>query len=69
MAKITKDMVIAEVLRMDRNTAMIFMRHGLHCLGCAGASMESIGDAAAVHGINADSLVNDLNEYFEKKGE
>jgi hypothetical protein len=33
MAKITKDMVIAEVLRMDRNTAMIFMRHGLHCLG------------------------------------
>ncbi len=33
MAKVTKDTVIAEVLTMDRSTATIFMRHGLHCLG------------------------------------
>lgn len=33
MAKITKDMIIADVLRMDKETAPIFMRHGLHCLG------------------------------------
>lgn len=69
MAKITKDMIINEVLKMDRNTAMIFMKHGLHCLGWGGAAFESIGDAAAVHGINVDALINDLNEYFEKKGE
>lgn len=33
MAKVTKDMVIAQVLTMNRGTASIFMRHGLHCLG------------------------------------
>ena len=33
MAKVTKDMIIAEVLRMDRGIAPVFMKHGLHCLG------------------------------------
>lgn len=33
MQKITRDMIINDVLKMDRNTAVIFMKHGLHCLG------------------------------------
>ncbi|MBS3995551.1 MAG: DUF1858 domain-containing protein [Alkaliphilus sp.] len=65
MAKVTKDMIIADVLRMDKGTVPIFMRHGLHCLGCPASSMESIEDAASVHGMNVDTLMNDLNEYFE----
>ncbi len=69
MAKVTKDMIIADVLRMDRETAPIFMRHGLHCLGCPASSMESIADAAMVHGLNVDDLINDLNEYFAGKAE
>lgn len=69
MAKITKDMIIADVLQMDRGTAPIFMKHGLHCLGCPASSMESISDVSVVHGMNPDKLVEDLNEYFEKKGE
>lgn len=69
MAKITKDMIIADVLQMDRGTAPIFVKHGLHCLGCPASSMESISDVSVVHGMNPDKLVEDLNEYFEKKGE
>ncbi|SHJ93410.1 DUF1858 domain-containing protein [Paramaledivibacter caminithermalis] len=69
MAKITKDTVIAEVLMMNRGTAPIFIKHGLHCLGCAGANMESINDAAKVHEVDVDTLVNDLNEYLENQGE
>lgn len=67
MAKVTEDMSIMQVLSMDRETAAIFMRHGLHCLGCPGATMESIGDAGRVHGIDVDQLVNDLNAFFENK--
>lgn len=33
MAKVTKDMIIADVLRIDRSIAVVFMKHGLHCLG------------------------------------
>lgn len=69
MPKITSDMIISEVLKLDRGTAPIFLNNGMHCLGCPSASGESIEDACAVHGIDADKLVKELNEYFEKKGE
>jgi hybrid cluster-associated redox disulfide protein len=65
--RVTKDMTIAEVLRMDRGTAPIFMKHGMHCLGCPASSGESIEDASAVHGIDANKLLDDLNKYFETK--
>ena len=66
MPKVTKDTIIADVLRMNRGTAMVFLRHGLHCLGWGGVSMESIGDAAMVHGIDVDALLKDLNDYIEQ---
>lgn len=67
MQKVTPDMIIADVLRLDRNTAPIFMRNGMHCLGCPSSSGESIEDACAIHGIDAETLVKELNEYFENK--
>lgn len=67
MFKVTGDMTIMQVLQQDRETAEIFMRYGLHCLGCPGATMESIRDAGNVHGIDADKLVEDLNKHFEAK--
>jgi hybrid cluster-associated redox disulfide protein len=67
MAAITKEMTIAEALRVDRGTAPIFMQFGMHCLGCPSATGESIEDAAAVHGIDADALIKALNDYLGSK--
>ena len=67
MAKITKDMTIREVLERDENTAPIFFGFGMHCIGCPSASGESIEMACAVHGIDADPLVDKLNEYLGEK--
>jgi hybrid cluster-associated redox disulfide protein len=67
MAKITKDMTIAEVLAMDNDSAMVFFESGMHCVGCPASSGESIEEASEVHGIDADALVNKLNDYFENK--
>ena len=67
MATITKEMTIAEALRVDRGTAPIFMQFGMHCLGCPSASGESIQDAARVHGISADELIKSLNDYLSNK--
>lgn len=61
---VTKDTVIMDVLRADMRTADIFTEAGMHCLGCSGAAFESIGDACAVHGVNADNLVDRLNAFF-----
>lgn len=65
--KVTKHMIIADVLDLDRGTIPIFMESGLHCLGCVMASGETIEEAAMVHGIDADELVSQLNAYFESQ--
>jgi hybrid cluster-associated redox disulfide protein len=66
MPKITKDTIVADVLKMDQETAPIFIKHGLFCLGCPASSMESIEQAGTVHGLNIDELLKDLNNYFDK---
>lgn len=67
MSYVTKDMIISDVLKMDRGTVPIFLNSGMHCLGCPSSSGESIEDACAIHGIDADSLVEELNNFFDKK--
>ena len=67
MSKITKDMIISDVLNLDRGTATVFMNNGMFCIGCPSASGESIAQACGVHGIDADKLFKELNEYFAQK--
>jgi hybrid cluster-associated redox disulfide protein len=59
--KITKDTIIGDVLDMYPQTAEIFLGIGMHCLGCPSSRGESIEDACAVHGNDADKLVADIN--------
>ncbi len=65
MQKVTPDMIIADIIQIDRGTIPILMNAGMHCLGCPSASGESLEDACAVHGIDANKLVEDLNGYLE----
>ncbi len=67
MAQITKDMIIADVLRLDPGTAEFFLEIGMHCLGCPSASGESVEDACAVHGADCDELIDRINEYLANK--
>ena len=60
-SKVSKDMTIGDVLRKNPKLAEIFMRHGMHCLGCPTASGESIEQAALAHGIKLNVLMKDLN--------
>ena len=64
MAAITKKSTIGEVLNMNIETARFFMEIGMHCLGCPASQGESIEEACAVHGVDADELVDELNDYF-----
>ncbi len=65
--KITKDMLVGEVLDIDTGAAEFFFAIGMHCLGCPASRGESIEQACAVHGTDADELVKKLNAYFENK--
>ena len=64
--KVTKDTLIGDVLDHDVETARFFFEIGMHCLGCPASRGESIEQACAVHGTDADELVAKLNAHFAK---
>lgn len=65
--KISKDMTIGELIRLDQNIIAILMRAGMHCIGCPSAQGESLAGAAMVHGIDADVLEAQINDYLSTK--
>mgnify|MGYP003355536513 CR=1 FL=1 len=54
MAKVTKSMLIGELLTVDPNIAPILMRAGMHCLGCPSSQMESLEEV----------LVAQINDFL-----
>ena len=80
MAKISKDMTIGELIAMDTNIigigeilnidiaiAPILMQAGMHCIGCPSAQGESLEEAAMVHGLDAQVLEDQINDYLAAK--
>ena len=65
--KISKDMIIGQILEMDPNMACILMAGGMHCIGCPSAQGESLEEAAWVHGIDPDLLVARVNAFLESQ--
>ncbi|MDD2396969.1 MAG: DUF1858 domain-containing protein [Tissierellia bacterium] len=59
---ITKDMTIREVVMAKQEAAEILMTFGMGCVGCPSAQMETLEEAAAVHGMNLDNLLAALNK-------
>lgn len=64
MAQVTKDTLIGEALMINEGIAPILMGIGMHCLGCPSSQGESLAEAALVHGLDPDQLVNTINEYL-----
>ena len=64
MAQVTKDMIIADIIGIDSGCIPILMEAGMHCIGCPSAQGESLEEAAMVHGLDADMIVDILNEYL-----
>ena len=61
---VTKESIIGDVLDFNPGTAKFFFEIGMHCLGCPASRGESIADACAVHGTDADQLVERLNAFL-----
>lgn len=67
MSKVTKSMLIGQLLKLNQDIAGVLMRAGMHCIGCPSAQMESLEEAALVHGIDVDILVQQINDFLEAK--
>lgn len=54
-------MTIAEVLKLKPAAAAVLMTRGMHCLGCVIAQGETLEQAAEVHGIPVEELLEAVN--------
>jgi hybrid cluster-associated redox disulfide protein len=59
--EITKDTLIGEIVRNKPEAIDTLLRYGLGCLGCPASQMESLEEAAMVHGIDLEELLRALN--------
>lgn len=60
-------MLIGDILDADRETAQFFLAMGMHCLGCPSARGESLEMACAVHGVDVDEMVDEINNFLATK--
>lgn len=65
MSRVSKDMIIGDIVQIDSGIIPILMGAGMHCIGCPSAQGESLEEAAMVHGLDVDDLVEDINNYLE----
>lgn len=64
---ITKDMIIDDVIKMDERLGDVFLGFGMHCIFCHMGMEETIEEAAYVHQVDVDFLIEKLNEVYKEK--
>lgn len=60
--EVTTDMLVGQIISKHPSAAQFLMDCGMECIFCPASQMESLGEACAVHGIDADEICAALNE-------
>ena len=68
MTRITKDTTIGEALQIDAGIIPILMGIGMHCVGCPSSAGDRLEEAAMVHGIDPDMLIEEIQNYLQSVG-
>ncbi|MEG0772060.1 DUF1858 domain-containing protein [Clostridium sp.] len=59
--KIERTTLIKDIVKVGPKAIEILMSFGMGCIGCPASQSESIEEAAAVHGIEIEKLLQSLN--------
>lgn len=65
MFRISENTTIGELLDNAPELARVLNGIGMHCTGCPSARRETLAQAAEVHGLDVDDLVEDLKGFME----
>ena len=66
MYQVTKDTIVGDVIAHDPMAAEVFYAMGMFCVSCPVSEMESIEMACAVHDLDEEEMVDQLNAYFRE---
>ena len=59
---VTGETLVGEIVTQYPEAVEILFSIGMHCLGCPASRAESLADACAVHGIDADRVIDAINQ-------
>ncbi len=63
--EITRETLISEIVENCPQAMPAFMSIGMHCMGCAMASGETLEQACAAHGYDPDEFLVSLHAFLE----
>lgn len=63
MAKITKDMIIKDIINVNMGCIPILLNEGMHWCRMPCITGETLEEACIVHGLDADVLAKKLNDF------
>ena len=61
---LARESMMSEILEDLPEAMPKFQERGMHCLGCALATAESLEQACAAHGIDPDEFLVELKAYL-----
>ena len=62
--EITRETLISEIVENCPEAMPAFQAIGMHCMGCAMASGETLEQACAARGVDPDEFLSALVEYL-----
>lgn len=65
--KIQKEVLVAELVQKHPELVEPLMMMGMHCISCFASQLETLGEAAMVHGLDPDEVVEDLNDFLHQQ--
>ncbi len=65
--QITKETTMGQMLEYDMGIAYVLMQCGMHCVGCPSSIGESLEEACIVHGLDADAVMAQIEDYLASR--
>lgn len=61
---INRETIISQILMNFPDAMPKFQEIGMHCLGCALATAETLEQACAAHGVDPDDFIGELKIFL-----
>jgi hybrid cluster-associated redox disulfide protein len=65
--EITKDTIIADVLKYNPKTVEVFDKFNMGCISCMGVQNESLEKGSLMHGMDVNELLAELKKFLSEE--
>jgi hybrid cluster-associated redox disulfide protein len=64
--QVQRDTIIGDILDYDESCTKVFESFGMFCVQCPASRAETVGEACEVHGVDPETVIDQLNAELKK---